>query len=61
MSSVLNRRILRRQMWQVRKQQREQGKKALAHACETTGDDEYDLGINGDMYWFKIIYMCKHF
>jgi hypothetical protein len=60
MSSVLNRRILRRQMWQVRKKQRDEEKKTLAHACSLTGDDEYDLGIGDNFYWFKIIYLCKH-
>ena len=60
MSSVLNRRILRRQFWQVRKKQKADQKKIFDSVCETTGDDEYDLGINGNMYWFKIIYMQKH-
>ena len=47
-------------MWQVRKHQREEAKKALAHACETTGDSDYDLGIDS-LYWFKIVYKMKHF
>ena len=60
MSSILNRRILRRQFWQVRKKQRDEEKNTLSHAMEVTGDNDYDLGIDS-VFWFKIVYKCKHF
>ena len=60
MSSVLNRRILRRQMWQVRKHNQIEQKKAFSKKFEITGDDDYDLGACGNPYWQKIIYCMKH-